>query len=203
MPMGPDARNPGSIIRFGELELDRRAGELRRAGVQIRLQEQPYRVLVALVENAGRLVTRDELRERLWAKDTFVDFDHSLNIAVAKIRDALDDSSTRPRFIETIPRRGYRFLATVEAVGAIRESADSVESQRVVRGSQWPALRLTAVAIAVAAAALAATIAWWTVRAPVGPYRIAVLPLQNLSREAETDYFADGLTDEIIHDLSL
>jgi len=201
--MGADARDPGSIVRFGEFELDVRAGELRRAGVHLKLQEQPYRVLLALAENAGRLVTRDELRERLWAKDTFVDFDHSLNIAVAKIRDVLGDSPTHPRFIETIPRRGYRFLAAVQTVEEDPDAAVPIESQRVVRGSQWPAWRHAVGVIAIVVASLAAIAAWWTIRAPVGPYRIAVLPLQNLSPEPATDYFADGLTDEIIHDLSL
>ena len=139
MPMGADARDPGSIVRFGEFELDVRAGELRRAGVHLKLQEQPYRVLLALAENAGRLVTRDELRDRLWAKDTFVDFDHSLNIAVAKIRDVLGDSPTHPRFIETIPRRGYRFLAAVQTVEEDPDAAVPIESQRVVRIGRRPA----------------------------------------------------------------
>src|SRR5262245_20286748 len=198
MPMGANARDPRSIVRFGEFELDLRDSELRRAGVPIKLQEQPYRVLLTLVENAGRLVTRDELRERLWTKDTFVDFDHSLNIAIAKIRDALGDSSTSPRFVETIPRRGYRFLATVETVVASLD-AGVVVPQSVVRTSVWPLWRLAAASVVVAGAIAA----WLTLRAPIGPYRIAVLPLQNLNHEPETDHFDAGLTDAIIHDLSL
>lgn len=202
MPMGADIPGPGSIFSFGPFELDLRAGELRRAGMRVKLQEQPYRVLLTLVEKPGRLVTRDELRDRLWAKDTFVDFDHGLNIAVAKIRDALGDSSTHPRFIETIPRRGYRFLATVEAAGAsLDATTPSVRSQRALHRSQvW---RLAVGTVVAVAAALAAVTAWRTILAPAGLYRVAVLPLQNLSPEPETDYFADGLTDEIIHDLSL
>lgn len=203
MPMEADARDPGSIIRFSVFELDPRAGELRKAGVPVKLQEQPCRVLQALVENAGRLVTRDELRERLWAKDTFVDFDHGVNIAIAKIRDALDDSSTRPRFIETIPRRGYRFVATVETGGASLNALPSVHPPDAVHRRQWPVWRLAAAVVALVTAALAGSAAWRTIRASVGPFRVAVLPLENLSREPETDYFADGLTDEIIHDLSL
>ncbi len=98
---------PDVILRFDDFEVDLAAGELRRAGVRIRLQEQPWRVLVVLLERAGQVVTREELRARLWPSDTFVDFDHSLNIAVSKLRDALDDRAASPQYIETVPRRGY------------------------------------------------------------------------------------------------
>jgi cholera toxin transcriptional activator len=101
-------------VRFGVFELDLAAGELRKNGARIRLQEQPFQVLVALVENAGKVVTRDDLRQKIWAADTFVDFDHSLNTAVNKIREALGDSASSPRFVETLARRGYRFIAPVD-----------------------------------------------------------------------------------------
>ncbi len=102
-------------MRFGTFEVDLAAGELRKNGVRIRLQEQPFQVLAALLQNAGRIVTRDELRERIWSADTFVDFDHSLNTAVNKIRESLGDSPSSPRFVETLARRGYRFIAPVVA----------------------------------------------------------------------------------------
>src|SRR5580692_3632454 len=103
-------------LRFGAFELDVRAGELRKSGLRIRLQEQPIRVLTMLVEHPGEIVTREELQKRVWPADTYVDFDHGLNKAINKIRDALSDAADSPRFVETIPRRGYRFLAEVKAV---------------------------------------------------------------------------------------
>jgi DNA-binding winged helix-turn-helix (wHTH) protein len=100
---------------FGVFELDLRAGELRKHGLRIRLQEQPFQVLVMLLEHQGAVVTREELQNRLWPADTFVDFDHGLNKAISKIREALGDSAESPRFVETVARRGYRFLAEVRA----------------------------------------------------------------------------------------
>ncbi len=101
------------IISFGIYEADLRVGELYRAGVRIRLQEQPFRILAALLERPGDLVTRDELRLRLWPEDTFVDFDHGLNTAIKKLRQALQDDPRNPLFVQTLPRRGYRFIAPV------------------------------------------------------------------------------------------
>jgi DNA-binding winged helix-turn-helix (wHTH) protein len=99
-------------VRFGLLELDLRAGELRKNGVKIKLQEQPFRILVSPLRHPGQVVTREELRRELWASDTFVDFDHSLNAAIKRLRDALDDSAENPRFVETLPRHGYRFITS-------------------------------------------------------------------------------------------
>src|SRR6516162_3259641 len=107
--------------------MDLRAGELRKHGLKIRFQEQPFRLLAMLVEHAGEVVTREELRKELWPADTFVDFDHGLNKAINKIRRALGDSAESPRFVETVARRGYRFLAEVRAV---EEPNRSVESKR-------------------------------------------------------------------------
>ncbi len=115
MPMPPSNREAG-LLRFGVFEIDLTAGELRKNGARIRLQEQPFQVLAALLQNAGQVVTREDLRERIWPADTFVDFDHSLNTAVNKIREALGDSASSPRFVETLARRGYRFIAQVESV---------------------------------------------------------------------------------------
>jgi len=102
--------------RFGAFELDAQAGELRRKGLRVRLRGRPIEILRALLERRGELVTRDELRARLWTADTFVDFDHGLNSAVNKLREALDDTADNPRFIETIPRRGYRWIGPVEPI---------------------------------------------------------------------------------------
>jgi cholera toxin transcriptional activator len=102
--------------RFDQYEVDARSGELRKSGERIRIQEQPLQVLIALLEHPREVVTREDLRQRLWPSDTFVDFDHSLNTTINKLREALGDSAGNPRFIETLPRRGYRFLADVEQV---------------------------------------------------------------------------------------
>jgi DNA-binding winged helix-turn-helix (wHTH) protein len=104
-------------FRFGLFELDTAARELRKNGAKIRLQDQPLQVLISLLERPQQVVTREELRQRLWPSDTFVDFDHSLNTAIAKLRDALDDTASNPRFIETLPKRGYRFVAPLTADG--------------------------------------------------------------------------------------
>src|ERR1700719_3158670 len=112
------AENPYSRLRFGVFEMDLGTGELRKHGVQIRLQKQPFQVLAILLEHAGEVVTREELQKNLWPTDTFVDFDHRLNKAINKIRDALGDSAESPRFLETVSRRGYRFLAEVKDVDA-------------------------------------------------------------------------------------
>jgi cholera toxin transcriptional activator len=105
-----------SKYTFDEFEADLKSAELRRQGVRLRLQLQPFQVLVALLERPQEVITRDELRQRLWPGDTFVDFDHSLNTAIAKLRDVLGDSASSPRYVETIAKRGYRFLATVAAI---------------------------------------------------------------------------------------
>src|SRR6478736_4206147 len=111
----PEASTPVRL-RFGVFEVDLRAGELHKQGVRLRLQEQPFQVLAMLLERPGETVTRDELRNRLWTADTFVDFDQGVNKAVNRIRDALGDSATSPRFVETVARRGYRFIGDVAAV---------------------------------------------------------------------------------------
>src|SRR5258706_7305145 len=109
---------PANSVRFGVYEFDLRSGELRKHGIRIKLQEQPCQILAILLEHRGEMVAREELQRRLWPSDTFVDFDHSLNTAVMRLREALNDSSGNPRFIETLPRRGYRFVAPVEEKSA-------------------------------------------------------------------------------------
>src|SRR5947207_9926516 len=116
--MEPPSQGSGHL-RFGVFEVDFRAGELRKRGLRIRLQQQPFQVLEMLVLKPREVVSRDELRNKLWPADTFVDFDHGLNKAVNKIRDALGDSADNPRFVETVARRGYRFVAEVKFVDAV------------------------------------------------------------------------------------
>lgn len=119
------------LVRFGVFEVNFDSGELRKNGARIRLQEQPFQVLAALLERGGQVVTREELREKIWPADTFVDFDHSLNTAVNKIREALGDSASSPRFVETLARRGYRFIAPVNGAAAIpnAQSSSAVEPE--------------------------------------------------------------------------
>ena len=135
------ARLPAAVVRFGVFEVDLRAGELRKQGLKIKLQDQPFRILAMLVERPLELVTRDEIRQRLWPEDTFVDFDHGLNNAINRLRGALRDSADNPRFIETLPRKGYRFIATVHWGGSIplapipssvpMDSVKSVETETI------------------------------------------------------------------------
>jgi len=140
-----------SVVRFGVFEMDLDARELRRSGVRVRLQDQPFRVLALLVERPGEIVTREEIKDAIWAEDTFVEFDHGLNTVVQKIRQALLDSATSPRFLETVPRRGYRFIAPVDVTGAgpVRQQEPTEPRRRFL----W-----TAVA---GLAAVAVSAGWW------------------------------------------
>src|SRR6476660_1060501 len=115
--MEPD-HPAGGRLSFGVFEVDLRAGELRKRGLRVRLQQQPFQVLAMLLEHSGQIVGREELQKKLWPADTFVDFDHGLNKAINKIREALGDSAENPRFVETVARRGYRFIADVRAADA-------------------------------------------------------------------------------------
>ncbi|PYV44600.1 MAG: hypothetical protein DMG94_13185, partial [Acidobacteria bacterium] len=119
----------GRLVRFGEFEIDERAGELRKEGIKVRLQEQPLQILQILLEHPGEVVTREELRKRVWPTDTFVDFDHGINNAVKRLREALSDTAETPRYIETLPRRGYRFKAAVDdAPSKLRTGGVSLDS---------------------------------------------------------------------------
>src|SRR5580704_5522228 len=122
-----------SKIRFGVFELDMRSGELRKAGTRISLKEQPFKVLSALVEHSGEVVTREELKRRIWPNDSFGDFDHAVNVAVAKLRAALCDSADVPRYVETLPRRGYRFIFPVTLPTALDSGARSDEAETAVK----------------------------------------------------------------------
>jgi|HubBroStandDraft_6_1064221.scaffolds.fasta_scaffold08558_3 DNA-binding winged helix-turn-helix (wHTH) protein/Tol biopolymer transport system component len=169
--VGEDKR----VLRFGLFEADLRAGELRRNGSKVRLQEQPFQVLTVLLEHSGELVTRDELRNRLWASDTFVDFDHSLNTAVRRLRDALGDSAESPRYVETVARRGYRFLAPVTGNGMELSPLPVVDAPRPSSRSWLLAFFAGAIAVA-----LVAVLTWhmlhWTPRPPLSQKRLTAKP---------------------------
>jgi TolB-like protein/DNA-binding winged helix-turn-helix (wHTH) protein/Flp pilus assembly protein TadD len=200
------------VLRFDTFELDLRAGELHKRGVKLRLQGQPVQLLTILLQSAGSVVTREELRSQLWPADTFVDFDHSLHNAVGRIREVLGDSAEIPRYIETLPRRGYRFIAPVEEVQSPRISEANGNKTREGVAVAPPTARQskTRTAMALTLLILAATgSAFWLVRAVSRPTSaaprlrsIAVLPLENLSGDPSQEYFADGMTEELITDLA-
>jgi TolB-like protein/DNA-binding winged helix-turn-helix (wHTH) protein len=181
------------VLRFGIFELDIGNCELRKGGVPVKLQSQPFQLLALLVGRPGQVVSREEIRRALWGDETFVDFDQSINFCVNKLRDALDDDPQRPRCIETVPRKGYRFLA------AIVESGPGPAARAPVHAPRW--LLLAGAALLLVAIALAARTAI-QFRLETKPIKsLAVLPLENLSRDPEQDYFADGMTDDLITDL--
>jgi TolB-like protein/DNA-binding winged helix-turn-helix (wHTH) protein/Tfp pilus assembly protein PilF len=211
---------PRRAVRFGIFEVDFAAGELRKHGIRIKLRgEQPFQVLSILLEHAGEVVTREELRGQLWAADTFVDFEHSLATAISKIRDALGDSADSPRYVETLPRRGYRFIADVAVVDQApvdrRETvvggvpgtkghnrADLVREPAASKRWAWSlAWTISGFAVALILLILAAQIFRLSSRPPANIRSLAVLPLESLSGDASQDYFADGMTDELITDL--
>ncbi len=206
-------------LRFGVFELDLRAGELRKHGLRVRLQEQPFQVLAALLGKPGEVVTREELQKKLWPADTFVDFDHGLNKTINKIREALGDSAESPRFVETVARRGYRFLAEVKVVDAapVRSSElatlpePSAEARERPEPGGKPAapkpvppsvtLKMSALIVLLVMASLASWKLYSWKRPATIIRSLAVLPLESLSSDASQDYFADGMTDELISDL--
>jgi len=204
------AQSP-SRLRFDSFEVDLRSGEMWKHGTRLRLQDQPFQVLRLLLERRGEIVTREELRQRLWLADTFVDFDDGLNTAVKKIRDLLGDSAERPRYIETIPRRGYRFTAVVESgQGATLPAQPAAVWQRIPQhvAAATAAIRRRwlAVTALVLIAALALSAAWKyrleSRRDAASVRAIAVLPLENLSGDPSQDYFAAGLTDALTTELA-
>jgi len=196
--MSEGASKLASVVRFGVFTLDVNAGELHNNGQRVKLQEQPLCVLLMLLERPGKAVTREELQARLWPDGTFVDFEHSLNAAIKRLREALDDSADEPRFIETIPRRGYRFIAPVEGL-------DSATAPRRSRAGRYLAYAALGV-ILVAGTILGLNIAGLRDRllgrpAPGAITSIAVLPLRNLSGDPGQDYFADGVSEGLITEM--
>ena len=214
-----DDQQLGGRLCFGIFELDLRAGELRKHDLRVRLQEQPFKALMMLLEHPGEVVTREELQKKLWPADTFVDFDHGLNKVINKIRAVLGDSAESPRFVETVARRGYRFLAEVRVADALpvrsselatrphpaieardrREIAGKLAMLQHLLPSTVRKMAMLVLLIIKASFAL-----WklhsWNRQAPV-ILSLAVLPLESLSTDTSQDYFADGMTDELITDL--
>ena len=200
------------VLRFDIFELDVRAGELRKQGIKIRLQGQALQVLEALLRRSGDLVTREELRAEIWKTDTFVDFDHSLHNAIARLREVLGDSPENPRYIETLPRRGYRFLVPVEYHDGLPTAQApapvplpiSTDIERRVYGRRArvlaPALLLSGVVIGVLSST---SLRQHLFGRPATPHieSLAVLPVVDLSGNPGQDFFADGMTEALITDL--
>jgi TolB-like protein/DNA-binding winged helix-turn-helix (wHTH) protein len=207
-------------IRFGVFEADLRTAELFKHGRKVRLRQQPFQVLSMLLEHPGELVRREDLRRQLWPSDTFVNFDTGLNSAVGNLRSVLHDSADAPRYIETLPRRGYRFIAPVETFpvphpesATVSDPVNEDASRRPSEGAPKQAVRRSPrprVLWAIAGAACLVVAAFLTfvwpqlsrIAAPPHIRRIAVLPLENLSGDSEQEYFADGLTDALITNLA-
>ena len=200
------------LIRFGSFELNPASGELRKNGARVKLQEQPFQVLRALVQRPGEVVTREELQEHLWPGDTFVEFDDGLNTAVRKIRQALGDAADNPHFVETLPRRGYRFIAPVQTEQLGRVKHPETTSQAAATGTSKPGAtwrgltRVGAMAIVIVIVGAAV----WRLgdfESPSDPktadreISVAVLPLDDLSPGDDQAYFSDGMTDALISDL--
>jgi TolB-like protein/DNA-binding winged helix-turn-helix (wHTH) protein/Flp pilus assembly protein TadD len=219
--MRMESLQPNPVVRFGTYEVSFQSGEVRKAGLRIRVQQQPMKLLEILLEHPGEVVTREELRSRVWPTESFGDFDQALNIAIGKLRSALGDSAESPRFIETLPKRGYRFIADVSVVDAdtrpkrpesVAGDLPATESGPMLQGAglavvpkrrHWLTRWVT---VALALALSLSILFVWRFRssgpAPAGIHSLAVLPLDNLSGEASQNYFADGMTDELITDLA-
>jgi TolB-like protein/DNA-binding winged helix-turn-helix (wHTH) protein/Flp pilus assembly protein TadD len=210
------ASNPTRHLRFGVFEVDLRTGELTKRGLRVRLQDQPFQVLATLLEKPGELVTREELRRRIWPS-TVVDFDHGLNKAISKIREALGDSAENSRFIETIGRRGYRFLADVAVFESSDKQLKTAPEALTLPGDAGPngftqigSLKtrsppslawLLGFGLALVLGAAFLGVLFPRDHSSPKIRSLAVLPLENLSGDASQDYFAEGMTDDLITQL--
>jgi TolB-like protein/DNA-binding winged helix-turn-helix (wHTH) protein/Tfp pilus assembly protein PilF len=196
------------LLRFDKFELDVSAGELRKQGAKLRLQGQPLQVLEILLRRAGELVTREEIRAQIWKADTFVDFDHSLHNAIARLREVLGDSAENPRYIETLPRRGYRFIGPVEDFPTPKLVVVSSDNRNQAVVIAAPPKRKTSLIFVVCAFFMLGLAIWPVWQHVYGKAAlpvigsIAVLPLENFSGDPSQEYFVDGMTDELITDLA-
>jgi len=198
-----------ATIRFGAFEVDLRAGELRKRGVRVKLQEQPLQILQILLEHPGEIVTREDIQRRLWPSDTFVDFEHGLYNAIKRVREALRDSAEHPRFIETISKRGYRFIGSVDGVNGSFGAEDTISANELNKSSRWLRWISVVAAGAVFTAATLFTFNVFQVRdrflggsTATQIQSLAVLPLANLSGDSAQEYFSEGMTDGLITDLA-
>ena len=208
---------PSRLTRFGPYVLDATNGELRKAGVSLKLHPQPFQVLLLLAERAGQTVTREEIQRCLWGDNTFVDFERGINFCICQIRTVLGDDAEEPRYVETLPRRGYRFIAPVTADAtsdspAVEDGISQLQKDRAPRETGAPPHPRTLTPIKkrnyfLAAFSLliviTAVVGWrWRSQRIVLPIRsLAVLPLVNLSGNPSQDYFADGMTEALITEL--
>ncbi len=199
------------LVRFGKYEADLKSGELRKCGLKIRLQAQPFRVLALLIEHPGEVVSREELQRRLWPENTFVDFEVGLNKAIKKLRDALCDSAESPRCIETLPKRGYRFIAQIEPQPPLARTEERPREEGLRR--HWRAAVVGGVAASLLGVVLAANPAGLRSRVlgvvsgrpsdvRTDAESLAVLPFETLSRGPEQESFADGMTEALITELA-
>jgi len=205
---------PARVIRFGLFEVDVDHHSLARKGLRIRIQDQPLRTLILLLERSGEIVTREELRDKLWAQGTHVDFDGSLNVILKKLRAAIGDDSENPVFIETIPRRGYRFIAPVEyapadgASSAAGQPAPSIPEAESAHAAPVPRLRFrwSWISAALAVSALAAVVVWLSWRgariAAAAPKAIAALPFANQGAGPDLDYLRYAIASDLVTDLA-
>jgi len=186
-------------VRFGLFEFDVATRELRREGALVRLQPQPAEVLAVLVGRAGEVVSREALRDAIWGGDTFVDFDRGLNFCIAQIRAALGDTVDSPRFVRTLPKRGYQFIAPVEAVERIVNPVDG--RTRVDQGATGRRVAIALAIVAVTAVGFAGG-RWWNASPAVRPVALGVLRFDNETGNPTVDRFADALTDAVVAQLT-
>jgi TolB-like protein/DNA-binding winged helix-turn-helix (wHTH) protein/Tfp pilus assembly protein PilF len=208
------AAEPTRSYEFGVFTVELPEGELRKHGVRLKVQERPFQLLVCLLERPGEIISRDELRQRLWPDGTFVDFDHNISSAINKLRTVLNDSASNPRFIETVGSRGYRFLADVKRISPDPASSQApkqrtAEVSKIVEsaGSRYQGLWKVVAGTALLLSLLVAGYFQWARRtskssAPAARVMVAVLPFQNLTGDPAQDYFSDGLTEEMIAELT-
>jgi TolB-like protein/DNA-binding winged helix-turn-helix (wHTH) protein/Flp pilus assembly protein TadD len=192
-------------FRFGPFEADAQTGELRKNGLKIRLQEKPFQVLIALVERPGQVVSREELQRRLWPADTFVDFNNSLNTAITRLRETLGDSAEEHRYVETLARRGYRFVGQVEEISTpSKTGSKGVVAPPRPRLWRWLIQGKSLALICISATVAVAVLGYFRLREtkPTGRVMLAVLPFENLSGDPNQEYLSDGFTEEMITELA-